>query len=461
DDPAGGGLHTESPFGRDGISAQDHNRAGPHVLLFADDSAYAASAVVGEGVSRMFKQSRDGARLRRRHRRWQIHKPPRVHSEAAHSLERRGRVLLAHRHLSRETRGHNAFAHHVLELKQLVMALLRRQPRGVLLRSEERTGRLVIGVRRRDADELLLRVAECGERAAEHTARVDIDRVVEPLGLADGRVPVNDHCGTAVVSGPVQADGKPELVGLAGRVSVEGELAHPARGAPGVLGLHPAMGDDELAVVEHVVADQPVDKLRDPLTELRRLAVKLLDGLSEPVRELYVLAVKLAKQLGLVVTRHADGCATLDHAHDQSKDFWRVRAAVHENAEEHSAPSLGRCDADPYLAVFGAPYLITQTLKKLNQFVVAAVNLADDVERTLLVFLVGPETLPRDRPRVNLLNALEGPDVTKSFALEPAQRAPKLLGLLPDDVGTEVAVGSRAVALLRDPLRYVEHNRHG
>ena len=87
-------------------------------------------------------------------------------------------------------------------------------------------------------------------------------------------------------------------------------------------------------------------------------------------------------------------------------------------------------------------------------------NVADDVERTLLVFLVGPETLPRDRRRVDLLNALEGPDVAKSFALEPAQRAPKLLGLLPDDVGTEGAVGPRAVALLRDALRYVEHDRN-
>ena len=273
-------------------------------------------------------------------------------------------------------------------------------------------------------------------------------------------MPVDDHSAPAVVSGPVQADGKPELVGLAGRVSVERELAHPARRASGVLGLHPSVCHNKLAVVKHKVADQPVDELREPLTELRRLAVKLLDGLSEPVRELYVLAAELAKQLGLMVTGNAERGATLDHAHDQSKDVWRVRAAVHEIAKEHSAPPLGRRDADPYLAVFGAPYLITQTPKKLNQFVVAAVNVADDVERALLVFLVGPETLPRDRRRVDLLDALEGPDVTKSFALEPAQRAPKLLGLLPDDVRTEVSVGSRSVALLRDPLRDVEHDRN-
>ncbi len=50
--------------------------------------------------------------------------------------------------------------------------------------------------------------------------------------------------------------------------------------------------------------------------------------------------------------------------------------------------------------------------------------------------------------------------VAESFALEAAQRPAQLPRLLADDVGAEVAVGTRPVALVRDPLRHVEDDGH-
>ena len=147
------------------------------------------------------------------------------------------------------------------------MGLLRREGRGLLLGGQERPGRLAVGPGGGDRDELPLRVAEGGELAAEDAAGVDVDRAVEPLGLGDRRVAVDDHGRPAIFRRPVVADGQAELVGLAGRLAVEGEVPDPARAPPLHLLLHPGVGDHELAAVEDVVAHQAVEEVGELLAE--------------------------------------------------------------------------------------------------------------------------------------------------------------------------------------------------
>jgi hypothetical protein len=80
-------------------------------------------------------------------------------------------------------------------------------------------------------------------------------------GCGHGGVAVDDDGAAAVLAGPVVADGEAVLVGLAGGLAVQGELADGA-GAAALQALGEAgVGDDQLAVVEHVVADEAVDEL--------------------------------------------------------------------------------------------------------------------------------------------------------------------------------------------------------
>ena len=141
------------------------------------------------------------------------------------------------------------------------MGLLGRERGCLLLGRQERPGRFAVGPGGGDRDELLLRVAQGRELAAEDAAGVDVDRAVEPLRLGDRRVAVDDHRLAPVLRRPVEADGQAELVGLAGRLAVEGEVPHLARAPALHLLLHPGVGDDELAVVEDVVADQAVEEV--------------------------------------------------------------------------------------------------------------------------------------------------------------------------------------------------------
>ena len=60
------------------------------------------------------------------------------------------------------------------------------------LGGQERPRGRVVLARRGHGDQLALRPAQRGQPAAEHAAGVDVDRVVEPLGLGDRRVAVDD-----------------------------------------------------------------------------------------------------------------------------------------------------------------------------------------------------------------------------------------------------------------------------
>src|SRR5262249_6899698 len=89
------------------------------------------------------------------------------------------------------------------------------------------------------------RVAKCGELAPEDAARVDVDRAVKPVRFGDRRVAVHDHSRAPVLGCPVVTDGQAELVGLAGRLTVQREVADLTRTATLHLSPHPSVGDNQ------------------------------------------------------------------------------------------------------------------------------------------------------------------------------------------------------------------------
>ena len=88
-------------------------------------------------------------------------------------------------------------------------------------------------------------------------------------GSGDRRVAVDDRRLAAVVGRPVVAHRQAELVGLAGRLAVQREVAHaPATRGPGSPAFMPGVRDDEPAVVEHEVADEAVEEVARLLAQL-------------------------------------------------------------------------------------------------------------------------------------------------------------------------------------------------
>ena len=82
-------------------------------------------------------------------------------------------------------------------------------------------------------------------------------------------------------------------------------------------------------------------------------------------------------------------------------------------------------------------------------------NVADDVERPVLLLQIIPQRLPLDHSGFNFLQRFQNMHMTETLALQPTQRAMQLLRLLANDVRTEIPVGACLVSVVRDPFRQI------
>jgi hypothetical protein len=186
---------------------------------------------------------------------------------------------------------------------------------------------------------------------------------------------------------------------------------------------------------------------------------------SSTVATVQNVGVRLAQaacpqELLLVVTQDAQGGPGLDHVADDPEGVEDTRPAVDEVAEEDRHPAVGvavgrtRGEA---VAVGAFDNVIAKLAEERLELVGTAVDVADDVERAVEVIAVVPQRAFDDCV-VDLVRA-QDPDVVEALLAQARQRAAQALALAAQDVRPELAVGSRGVALLADPLWDVERNR--
>ena len=353
-------------------------------------------------------------------------------------------MALADRHVAAQPRGDHALADHVQGVEGV---LIGHGPSGT-----DGADRFAVGASRRDARRLHLGIAQGGQLAAEDAAGIDVHRPVVPLGLGNGGVAEHHPRRALVVRRPVEAHRQAELVALAGRLAVEGEVAHLRRAAPLHLLLEPGVGHHQPAPVEDGMAHQAIEErdglLDQPFAAIRRHRLDLGQGLGQAVRDADLLAAQLAEQLHVVVARHAQGRPGGAHRPHDPQRVQHARPAVHQVAHEHRLPPLRMPPLD-----------VAEQAQQRLQLVGAAVDIADDVERPAVVALVAPQAHALEGGGVDGVGAFEAVDVGEALALQAAQRAAQLGALLPHDVRAEIAPG--VVPLLAGLLGHVQHDGHG
>ena len=167
------------------------------------------------------------------------------------------------------------------------------------------------------------------------------------------------------------------------------------------------------AVIQHEMAHQAIKELHHLRSELGRLLLQLGQRLGQPVGDLHILALELAHQLLVMVARHAKGRAIRHHTHDQLEHSGDRRSTIDQVTQE-DGPATGRRLGGDCTAGFA--YGIAKLLQQGDQFVEAAVHIADDVKRPVLVLQVGPKRLPLDRHRLDLTRRSHHVDIAESFA---------------------------------------------
>ena len=181
------------------------------------------------------------------------------------------------------------------------------------------------------------------------------------------------------------------------------------------------------------------------------------------MRDLHVLATELPHELHVVVAGHAEGIPGRDHVANHAEGVQNARPTIHEIAKKDGLSpfgmSKGSVAPDGIIAV-KLKWLVAQLAEQGLQLVAAAVHVADDVERPVVVPLVVPKRGPLDDRRLDFLGRIEDENVWEPFSLQSSQGPPQLRLLLADDVSPEAAVLSPAVPLLADLLWQVEDDGH-
>ena len=225
---------------------------------------------------------------------------------------------------------------------------------------------------------------------------------------------VGDQSRAPVVAGPVVAHGQAEFIGLPGGLAIESEVSDPPRRAPLQALGHPGVGDHEPAVVENEVTDQAVDEGDDPFPELGRLRLHLGQRLGEAVAHLDLTALEGAHEFDVMVAGDAEGGPGVHHRHRRPEDGRCGRASVNEIPEEDDLPPVGVRES-------GSDGFVPKTVQQGCKLLVAAVNVADQIEGSVLVPPIRPQTLAFDDNSIDLFLRVEDVDVAEPLPLEVSQ----------------------------------------
>src|SRR5262249_39606379 len=144
---------------------------------------------------------------------------------------------------------------------------------------------------------------------------------------------------------------------------------------------------------EDVVADQRIEEFEDLFLEFERLVLDLHNRVRESVGQLHVAAFQFPDKFDVVITGDTERDAVTEHRHHQAPNVGSLPAAIHQVSDEDSFAAIGRRDSRTLRATFD---LIAKLFEQRGEFVIATVDIADDVERTVLLLAVVPEWLAGD-----------------------------------------------------------------
>ena len=286
-----------------------------------------------------------------------------------------------------QTRAHDALARHVGEVEQIVVLLLRGQNGSLGFGWQKWLARFGVSIFSRNGNQFFFGITQCRELSAENAAGINVDGAVQPFRFGHRRMPINHHRRPAIFSRPIVAHRQSKLVGFAGRLPEQRELPHCARAAPLHGFLHASVGDDELAIIEDIMAHEFVDEICGNPAEATiclLVCLKLCERFRQTMRDLNVLAPDFAHELHVMIAWHAQRRPRIhgfQHQPNHVGNFW---PAINQVADKHElAPFRMFPSASRLLRV-------TQLAEQFDEFIKAAMHVANDVERPMLPFQIVP-----------------------------------------------------------------------
>ncbi len=221
---------------------------------------------------------------------------------------------------------------------------------------------------------------------------------------------------------PIGANRQTKLVDLPSGLAVERKLPYCAGAATDHFLFQASVRDRELPSIQPEVTAKFVQKFRQGLAKAPLLALQLINGLLQAVRDSYFPTREPSPQLAIMVALDSIGGPGSRHAHRYPQGIWRVRPAVDDVAYEDHFPAVGRRDFDGSVPAVVDPLdAIAEFGQKSLELVGAAMDVADNVKRAVVIALICPEGLTRYRGGFDAVDAGKFPDLTETLALKSAE----------------------------------------
>ena len=131
---------------------------------------------------------------------------------------------------------------------------------------------------------------------------------------------------------------------------------------------------------------------------------------------LHVLAPDFSHKLHVVISRHTQRTAEVHAIHHEADDLWNLWPAIHEVANKNHLPTFWMMPRTSALSSF-----VAELGQQLHQFIKTSVNIANDVERSMLLLQIIPQRLPLNHGGFDFFQRFQHMHMAETLALQPAQ----------------------------------------
>ena len=263
---------------------------------------------------------------------------------------------------------------------------------------------------------------------------------------------VHDCCPTSVISSPVKAHRQTVGIRFARSFTIKTKFTHSCRTTPNILLFQSCMSNDQLSVIKNIVADKSVYKLCNLSLEIFALRFNLCYRLINTVCHGNALATQIFEQLYIMVSGNGNRISAFYHIHNEPHNIGISVSSIAEIAEKGSRSAVR-------VSIYAVRSHITQLIKQHFQLITAAVNISDDVKRSVQVFLVIPQLCADNLCVVELFKRVYHIHKAETLTLQALDTALHISAVLTDHTLGEITLRTGFVALLHDLLGQVKHDR--
>src|ERR1700678_22470 len=151
-----------------------------------------------------------------------------------------------------------------------------------------------------------------------------------------------------------------------------------------------------------------------------------------------------------MIAGHAQGGSAINHRPYQPQNFRRFWAAVDKIAQKNRLSSRRWHNAAFLCRV------VAKLVQQFDQFVIATVNVANNIERPIVELPIIPKRLALDGGLFDFVGGFECVHIPKSFAFKSAKTTAKLRQLVADHMRAERSIRPALITLVTELLGYLQ-----